>query len=99
MSSKLGHWVARDFPALFTMLTGALAAGLWAGVVVKQWPRLMAAGTLCAERHGLAAHCAACYPAAALTLAALGGGTVMWLGAKARGRLAARPAIGGLLRV
>ena len=56
------------------LASGAAALTLWAAVLAAQAPRLMAMGVICGESRGLLDHCAACLPAAALTLLALGFG-------------------------
>jgi hypothetical protein len=71
-SSKLSR------TAIVTLVAGSGAAAIWAGVLAKEWPRLMLAGTLCSEAESSLGHCWACYPAAALTLLAIGGG-IAWL--------------------
>jgi len=44
---------------------------LWSGVLIREWPLLAAGGSLCGEPDSVLGHCALCWPAAALTVAAL----------------------------
>ena len=48
------------------------ATGLWAVVIIREWPRLMAGGTLCGAEPIFLGHCPACFPAVAATLMAAG---------------------------
>jgi hypothetical protein len=50
------------------LASGGAALALWGGILVAEWPRLTAIGMICGEESSLFGHCAACYPAAALTL-------------------------------
>jgi len=55
-------------------MSAATALTLWATVLVREWPRLMATGKICGADQGLFAvfgHCPACYPAAAATFMAM----------------------------
>lgn len=56
------------FAGLLLSAPGAVA--LWSAVLAHEWPRLMATGTICGETGAWFGHCAACYPAAAVTLIA-----------------------------
>lgn len=50
------------------LASGGAALALWGGILVAEWPRLTAIGMICGEDSSLFGHCAACYPAAALTV-------------------------------
>ncbi len=55
-------------------MSAATALTLWATVLVREWPRLMATGKICGTDQGMLAifgHCPACLPAAAATFMAL----------------------------
>lgn len=58
---------------------------LWTGVLIREWPLMTAGGVLCGEPEGLLAHCALCWPAAALTGVAF---TLLIMTARSVGRRA-----------
>jgi len=70
MSRSHQHARPLDHVALAS-LSAIGASSLWAMVLVNQWSELTAIGGLCREAVGAIGHCWACYPASALSLAAL----------------------------
>lgn len=80
----MSHAASQAAPAIADWFGGASvisaisASALWVSAIVDDWPRMTATGSLCGEANGLLGHCAACAPAAALTLLAVGLAFASW---------------------